>query len=107
MANTVLVFSRGLLFWGPGKTEKQSTWKPLWYLMLFRSWQEQGSRARLLFHLFYHLFYVGHVRVYYLTLANQQNSRAAYFGIGGHLRRCFTSSALPDLNLSSKDNERL
>jgi hypothetical protein len=96
-----------LLFWGPGKTEKPSTWKPLWYLMLFRTWQEQGLWARLLFYLFYHLFYVGHVRGYYLTLVNQQNSRAAYFRIGGHLRSCFTSTALHDLKLSSKDNERL
>lgn len=75
--------------------------------MLFRTWQEQGSRAKLLFYLFYHLFFVGHVRVYYLSLANQQNSRVAYFSIGRHLRSRFTSTALPDLNLNFKDNERL
>lgn len=57
--------------------------------------------------LFYHLFYEGHVRVYYLTLTSQQNSRAAYFSMGAHLGSCFTSIALPDLNLSSKDNERI
>lgn len=78
--------------------------------MLFRTWQEQGSRARLLFYLFYRLFSVGHIRVYYLTLANQQNSGAAYFSIGAHLRNLrsrFTSTALPALNLSSKDKERV
>lgn len=63
--------------------------------------------AKLLFYLFYHLFYVGHVRVYYLTLTSQQNSRAAYFSMGAHLGSCFTSTALPDLNLSSEDNERI
>lgn len=53
------------------------------------------------------LFYVGHVRVYYLTLTKQQNSRAAYFSIGAHLKSPFTSAVLPNLNLSSKDNERI
>lgn len=72
--------------------------------MLFRTWQEQGSRAGPLF---YHPFDVGHRKVYYPTWASWQNARSAHFRGRGHLRSHFTLAALTALRLGPGDKERV